>query len=116
MLHAFAGAVLARMAYGVTDDAVLRAIRLHCTGDAGMTLLDMIVYLSDLTEPGRAFDGAQRYRDALAGGPEAAMRTAIAGVLDHLRAQGAPVHPATLRAARYFDQPNTVIQQKEEHR
>ena len=116
VLHAFAGAVLARMAYGVTDDAVLRAIRLHCTGDAGMTLLDMIVYLSDLTEPGRAFDGAQRYRDALAGGPEAAMRPAIAGVLDHLRAQGAPVHPATLRAARYFDQPNTVIQQKEEHR
>ena len=102
MLHAPAGAVLARMAYGVTDDAVLRAIRLHCTGDADMALLDMIVYLADLTEPGRAFPGVQRYREALSLGPEGAMRAALAGVIAHLRAQGQAVHPASLRAARYF--------------
>lgn len=102
VLHAPAGAVLARMAYGVTDDAVLRAIRLHCTGDADMALLDMIVYLADLTEPGRAFPGVQRYREALSLGPEGAMRAALAGVIAHLRAQGQAVHPASLRASRYF--------------
>lgn len=120
VLHAAAGAVLARTAYGVTDDAVLRAIRLHCTGDAGMTLLDMIVYLADLTEPGRAFDGVERYRAHLGDGPAAAMRLAIAGTLRLLASLGVPVHPATLRAEGYFAQlqhtkANTGDTRKEEH-
>lgn len=120
VLHAAAGAVLARTAYGVTDDAVLRAIRLHCTGDAGMTLLDMIVYLADLTEPGRVFEGVERYRAHLGDGPEAAMRLAIAGTLGLLASLGVPVHPATLRAEGYFAQlqhtkANTGDTRKEEH-
>lgn len=101
--HAFAGAVLAHTRYGVTDEAVLRAIRLHCTGDAGMTLLDRIVYLADLTEPGRTFEGAAYYRERLADGSEAAMRAAIDGSLEKLRAERVPIHPATLRAKAYFD-------------
>lgn len=111
VLHAFAGAVLARTEYGVADDAVLRAIRLHCTGDAGMTLLDMIVYLADVTEPGRTFGGVARYRAGLSEGPVAAMRMAIDGTLQRLATLHAPVHPATLRAERYFQQIQT---QKEE--
>lgn len=112
VLHAFAGAVLAKTEYGVADDAVLRAIRLHCTGDAGMTLLDMIVYLADLTEPGRRFDGVERYRMSLAEGPEAAMRVAIAATLERLRAGGGPIHPATLRAEQYFSRLITVKREK----
>ena len=85
-----------------------------------MTLLDMIVYLADLTEPGRAFDGVERYRAHLGDGPAAAMRLAIAGTLRLLTSLGVPVHPATLRAEGYFAQlqhtkANTGDTRKEEH-
>lgn len=103
VLHAFAGASLAKTVYGVRDDDVLRAIRLHCTGDREMSLLDMIIYLADLTEPGRSFPGVDRYREALPLGPERAMMTAVAGILSLLERQGSEVHPATLRAEAWLN-------------
>lgn len=102
--HAFAGAVVAKMTYGVRDEAVLRAIRLHTTGEANMTLLERIVYLADLTEPERNYPGAEDYRAHLGPDSGAAMRFALAGTIRRLGAQGAPVHPASLRAERYFQQ------------
>lgn len=104
VLHAFAGAVLAKTAYGVQDEAVLRAIRLHTTGDANMTVLERIVYLADLTEPERRYPGVENYRAHLEPDSGTAMRFALAGTIGRLRAEGAPVHPASLRAEQYFRQ------------
>lgn len=104
VLHAFAGAVMAKTVYGIRDDDVLQAIYRHCTGDREMTLLDMIIYLADLTEPGRMFPGVERYREALALGPEHAMGTAVCGILALLSQQGNEVHPATLRAEAWLNE------------
>ena len=62
ILHAYAGADYAKTVYGVEDEEVLRAIRLHTTGDAGMTLLDKIIYLADMIEPSRDFPGVEEIR------------------------------------------------------
>ncbi|MDR0896739.1 MAG: nicotinate-nucleotide adenylyltransferase [Oscillospiraceae bacterium] len=53
LLHAPAGAAMARAVYGVTDPDVLTAIATHNTGrpDAGM--LDKLLWLADMTESGR---------------------------------------------------------------
>ncbi|MDO4572781.1 MAG: nicotinate (nicotinamide) nucleotide adenylyltransferase [Clostridia bacterium] len=102
--HAFAGAVLAKTLYGVEDEAVLRAIRRHCTGERGMSLLDKVVYLADAVEPTRDFAGVDALRSALREGPDAAMRLALG--LSEARLKAAPVagglHPATLRAIEEF--------------
>lgn len=102
VLHAFAGATLAKTVYGIRDDAVLRAIDLHCTGDANMTLLDMIVYLADVTEPGRDFPAADTYRSVLATGPIEAMRVVVDGILRLLSEGGIFAHPATLRTKEWL--------------
>ena len=39
--------------YGVTDPAILSAIRWHTTGRAGMTQLEQILFIADYIEPGR---------------------------------------------------------------
>lgn len=96
--HAFAGAVLAKTLYGERDDEVLRAIRLHCSGDAGMTELDRIVYLADLTEPGRSFPGVERYREASERSLKEAMMLSLRDTVTRLTREGRPVHPATARA------------------
>jgi len=53
LIHARLGAVMAKEKYGVTDPAVLSAIRWHTTGRAGMTRLEQIIFIADFIEPGR---------------------------------------------------------------
>ena len=96
VLHAFAGADYARTAYGVQDEDVLRAIRLHTTGDAGMTPLDKIIYLADMIEPSRSFDGVNEIRrqNTL----NDMLRLAFSRSIWYIKKKGGDVHPATLRA------------------
>lgn len=100
--HAFAGAVLARTRYGVTDESILRAIRLHCTGDYAMTALDKVIYLADATERSRDYPGVDVFRKSLKKGPDAAMMFALAQTEKRLRETGEPLHPATARALQYY--------------
>lgn len=102
--HAFAGAALAQDGYGVEDGEILSAIRHHCTGEAGMSLLDKIIYLADITEPTRDFSGVEQIRASLALGPDEAMLFALtrsAAVLRKMEDAGA-MHPATQRAIAYY--------------
>lgn len=102
--HAFAGAVLARTLYGVTDDAVLRAVRLHTTGDRGMTDFDALIYAADLIEPNRTFSGVDDYRARVPLGPDAFMLYALARTCRLIGRKGWAAHPATERALRYYEQ------------
>ncbi len=100
--HAFAGAVVAKTQFGVRDDAILRAIRLHSTGDADMTRLEITVFLADVIEPNRDFDGVEAYRSKIAEGPEAAMRFAVTCTMQVVKRMRFQLHPATERAYHYF--------------
>ena len=53
LLHAKAGAYLAREKYGIKDPDILNAIRSHTTGRKNMSLLEKIIFVSDYIEPGR---------------------------------------------------------------
>ena len=51
--HGVCAAILARTQWGVTDEAVLSAIACHTAGKPGMTRLDKILYLADMTSAER---------------------------------------------------------------
>jgi nicotinate-nucleotide adenylyltransferase len=59
-----AGAAADRMAreFGVTDADVLNAVRYHTTGRAGMSRLEIIIFLADTLEPTRAYEGVDKLR------------------------------------------------------
>ncbi len=65
ILHAPAGAALAREGYGITDEEVLEAIRYHTTGTEDMTLLDEIIWAADIIEPGRDHPAVEKQRSLL---------------------------------------------------
>lgn len=103
VLHAGAGAVLAKEMYGVTDEEILRAIRLHCTGDRGMSELEMLVYLSDITEHTRVFPCVNELRAASEISLQLGMKKALEFSLKYLNSSGTEnIHPATLRAYQYY--------------
>lgn len=63
VLHAPVGAYIARTRYGIRDEEVLSAIRRHTVGAADMSLMDAILYVADMIEPGRKyFDGLEKAR------------------------------------------------------
>ena len=58
--HGICAAILARTEWGVTDEAVLSAIACHTAGKAGMTQLDKILYLADMTSAERDWPGVEK--------------------------------------------------------
>lgn len=100
--HAFAGAVLAKMEYGIQDETILRAIRLHTTGDWGMSTFDALVYTADLVEPTRTFSGVKEYRSRVSADADAFLAFALDGEAERLTRKGRAMHPATARAREYY--------------
>ena len=62
IMHADIGALLARYEYGIEDNEILDAIRYHTVARCGMTKLDKIIYVADMAEPMRDFDGVELLR------------------------------------------------------
>lgn len=98
VLHAPLGAVVAEHEYGVTDKEILDAIRYHTVARAGMTLLDKIVYVADMTEPGREYEGADRLRSLAHKDINEAFRAALSQSLMHNIKKGSIIHPSSLDA------------------
>ena len=104
LMHAIAGCCVAKDVYGVEDLDVLRAIRWHTTGHAGMTRLEKIIYLADMIEPCRkVYPGLEALRVLCKQDLELAMHQALRMSVDHVRAEGKPLHPDTLAALRDYE-------------
>lgn len=98
LMHAFAGAVIAREKYGVTDPEVLGAITYHTTGRQQMSLLEKVVCLADYIEPGRDFPGVNNIREKADHSLERALLAGFDGTIEHLLGKGLKVYPMTIAA------------------
>lgn len=99
LLHAPAGAELARRAYGENDGEVLHAIRWHTTGCAQMNDLDKIIYLADMIEPNRKpYPGLEELRSLCMEDLDAAMRTALSQSQAYVQERNQQLHPDTQAA------------------
>ena len=98
VLHALLGAIVARDEYGITDEEILSAIRHHTTACADMPLLDKIVYVADMTEDGRSFEGVDKLRELAHTDIQAAYTEAVRQTLLHNIKKGSMIHPNTLDA------------------
>lgn len=62
LIHAPLGAQIAREEFFIEDIDILNAIAYHTVGRAGMSILEKIIYVADMIEPGRSFPGVDRLR------------------------------------------------------
>ncbi|QDP99473.1 HD domain-containing protein [Lysinibacillus fusiformis] len=62
LLHGPVGAYIAEHEFGIVDEDVLNAIRFHTTGRVDMSRLEKILFVADMIEPNRHFDGVERLR------------------------------------------------------
>ncbi|HTL90664.1 MAG TPA: bis(5'-nucleosyl)-tetraphosphatase (symmetrical) YqeK [Leptolyngbya sp.] len=103
LLHADAGAIVARDEFKVEDTEILDAIRHHTLGSPEMSLLGCVVYLADGLEPGRGSTSELEElrdlsrRDLI----QATWRSADAS-LRHLIHAGHLIHPRTVQTRNAF--------------
>lgn len=94
--HAHAGAVFLQHILGIDDADILQPIRYHTTGRAGMSLLEVVLYLADFTSADRDYPDVKVLRNLAETDRDAAMRYALEYTIHDLEERGLPVHPDTL--------------------
>ena len=99
--HGVCAAILARTEWGVTDEAVLSAIACHTAGKPGMTKLDKVVYLADMTSKERDWPGVNKLRELEMKDLDAAMLAALKQTNDFVLSQGKPLD--SMSKAAYDD-------------
>ena len=86
--HAITASAFLERELGIHDREILDAVRYHTTGHWGMTTLEKVIYLADCVEPLRDYPGVEQIRAALDRGLDAAMVTAVSGIMRTLLATG----------------------------
>ncbi len=96
IVHAWAGAVVARDQFGVIDPLVCDAIRYHTTGRVGMSAVEAIVYIADATESGRAHPQLSAQRALAKQSLNAALLAISSDTIRYLIGAQKMVHPNTV--------------------
>ena len=120
LLHAKLGVYYAVHKYGVSpeDKEVLDAIRYHSTGTADMTDTARIVFLADLIEPGRDFEGVEAIREASWQDLDKGMFLSYDNTIRYLLEDGLLIHPDAIagynQLAARFRKAETAAKPKKE--
>ena len=112
VLHQFTGAYIAEQVFGVTDEEVLDAIRYHTSGKENMSELGKLIFLADMIEEERKFDGVETLRKLFykpskssekgAGALDDFLREALRQTIAFLEKKGADMYPLTLQAYEFY--------------
>ena len=101
LLHAKTGAREAKLRFGASDE-ICQAIRWHTTGKPEMSLLEKILYLADVIEENRNYQGVDELRRLCFEDLDEAMAYATRSSLEHVRESGNQIHHDTLDAYRWY--------------
>ncbi|HUT24117.1 MAG TPA: bis(5'-nucleosyl)-tetraphosphatase (symmetrical) YqeK [Sumerlaeia bacterium] len=96
--HAILGEAIAKEEFEIASPRVLRAIRLHPTGDDNAGDLERIVYLADYIEPARCFEGVGELRLLAETDLTAAYDKAVIRKTNHILQGNKRRHPRSKRA------------------
>ncbi|NLO91003.1 MAG: HD domain-containing protein [Elusimicrobia bacterium] len=96
LLHAAAGAELARREFGASNPLLLQAIHRHALGAVDMTLLDKIIFLSDMASEDRHFPETASLRELAFANLDTAMLAASTVKLRTLLESGRWIAPQGL--------------------
>lgn len=101
--HQFAGAYVAEKAFGVTDEDVLNAIRYHTSAREDMSDLEKIVFLADMMETERSYEGVDELRALFFGKDlDACLTESLRQTLLFLQKKGGEVYPLTEKAYQFY--------------
>lgn len=102
LLHGPVGAFLCERDLGIKDEGILKAIRYHTTGNVQMSILEIIIYLADLLEPGRTYKGVKKLRQLCEKDMGAGLLRTLDESLEFIIRSKMLIHPRTVAARNWL--------------
>lgn len=96
ILHGPVGAWMVETEFNITNENILNAIRFHTTGRAGMSKLEKIIYIADMIEPNRKFDGVEKLRKVADEDLDLAMKACISHSIRFLVSTEQQIYPVSI--------------------
>lgn len=106
VMHQFSGAYMAANYFNIKDEDIINAIKYHASGRENMSLGEKFIYLCDMLESGRTFDGVQALREIFYRDINECMYAALGHQMKYLYGTGAPVYDLTEKAYNYLKENN----------
>ncbi|MBC5629828.1 bis(5'-nucleosyl)-tetraphosphatase (symmetrical) YqeK [Clostridium sp. NSJ-6] len=100
--HAIVAPILGKKVFKIEDDEILSAMRWHTTGKENMSRLDKIIYLADLIEPSRKFNGIDELRKVAKEDLDLAMVKALTHTIKYLLDRNLAIDGNTFKARNYL--------------
>ncbi len=102
VIHQYSSAYVAEKVFGITDKVVLDAIACHTSGKENMTTADALLFLADMIEEGRTFEGVDELRAIFREDIMRCLYVALEHQVKYLNSAGKPVYDLTRRAYEYI--------------
>ncbi len=102
IIHQYLGYYIAKNKLKITDEEVLNAIKYHTTGRSNMTNLEILIYVSDLLEPSRKFNGVNELRLEIDKDFKKGFIVCLEEIVEFLKLSNKEVYPLTLQALNFY--------------
>lgn len=96
LLHGSVGAEYLKNEFEISDNDIYNSVAYHTTGRAGMSILEKIIYIADMTEEKRNFSGVEEIREASYVSLDKALYIASTGTIKYVLERGLLIHPLTI--------------------
>lgn len=96
LLHGPVGAEYCRREFEIQDKDILNSIYYHTTGRKNMSMLEKIIYLSDIIEEGRYFQGIEKIRDMAIKDIDMAIILSCNSTISYVMQKNFLIHPLTI--------------------
>lgn len=103
LAHSIIGGYIAKYEFKIDDEEILNSIKYHTTGNENMTLLEKIIYIADLTEKDRDFNGIEELRYLVENKEmDKALLTSLNNTISLVIKRNHVIHPRTVNARNYL--------------
>lgn len=100
--HSIIAPIEAKSKLGIEDEEILDSIRWHTTGKINMLILTKIIYIADIIEPGRNFDGIEELRKATFEDLDKGVYYGLNSSIESLIERNLLIDENTIKARNYF--------------
>lgn len=100
--HSIIAPVEAKNKFKIKDEEILDSIRWHTTGKENMSILTKIIYITDMIEPGRNFEGVEELRKITFENLDKGVFCGLTSTIRVLLLQNLLIDENTIRARNYF--------------
>ena len=100
--HSIIGAIESKNKLGIEDEEILDSIRWHTTGKENMSILTKIIYIADMIEPSRNFDGVENIRKITFEDLDMGVYYGLTRSIEFLLIKNLLIDENTIKARNYF--------------